>query len=277
MPMTTTIIMPDFVLYALVAGIGVAIVMGATGVFVVWRRMAYFGDTMAHSALLGVSLGLLLSIQPVIGVALVVVIAAFALFWLERFRWLASDTALGMLAHGSLAVGLVVASTVPGLRIDLMSYLFGDILAIGRQDLIWIAAGVAITMLALGLIWRDLLAATVQADLAKAEGVPVGRVRLIFALLVALLIAAAMKIVGILLVTALLIIPAAAARRVSGSPEVMALVAALLGAISVGGGLGLSLWIDSPSGPSIVLAAIILFVLVLAGTGLVAGGTDRRR
>ncbi|GJL86448.1 MAG: membrane protein [Minwuia thermotolerans] len=267
----------DFLVRALLGGVMVALVAGPLGCFVVWRRMAYFGDTMAHSALLGVSLGLLLSVQPVIGVAVVVVIAAFALFWLERFRWLASDTALGMLAHGSLAVGLVMASTVPGLRVDLMSYLFGDILAIGRQDLVWIAAGVAVTMLTLALIWRDLLAATVQADLAKAEGVPVARVRLIFALLVALLIAAAMKIVGILLVTAMLIIPAAAARRVSGSPEVMAVVAALLGMVSVAGGLGLSLWIDSPSGPSIVLAAIVLFVLLLAGTGLVAGGTDRRR
>lgn len=266
----------DFLIRALLGGIMVALVAGPLGCFVVWRRMAYFGDTMAHSGLLGVSVGLLLSVQPVVGVALVVVLAALALFWLERFRWLASDTALGMLSHGSLAVGLVVASTVPGLRVDLMSYLFGDILAIGHGDLLWIAVGGAVALLVLWLIWRDLLAATVQPDLAQAEGVPVARVRLVFALLVALLIAAAMKVVGILLVTALLIVPAATARRASGSPEMMAVLAALLGSASVAGGLGLSLWIDSPSGPSIVVAAILLFLLVVAVTGLIRGRTDNR-
>ncbi len=256
----------DFLVRALLGGIMVALVAGPLGCFVVWRRMAYFGDTMAHSGLLGVSIGLLLAVQPIIGVAVVVVLAALALFWLERFRWLASDTALGMLAHGSLAVGLVVAATVPGLRIDLMSYLFGDILAIGKGDLLWIGIGAIVALSVLALIWRDLLAATVQSDLAKAEGVPVARVRLIFALLVALLIAAAMKIVGILLVTALLIIPAATARRLSGSPEAMAVWAGLVGCVAVTGGLGLSLWLDSPSGPSIVLAAIVAFLLVLLVT-----------
>lgn len=259
----------DFLIRAALGGALVAAVAGPLGCFIVWRRMAFFGDTMAHSGLLGVSLGLLAGVEPFLGVALVVVLAALALFWLERFRWLASDTVLGMLSHGSLALGLLAATSMPGVRFDLTGYLFGDVLAIGRDDLVVLGIGALVALGGLALIWRDLLAATVHEDLARAEGVDVRRARLVFALLIAILVAGAMKVVGILLVTALLIIPAAAARRLAATPEAMAAMATVTGVGAVLGGLSLSWWIDSPSGPSIVVAAIGLFALSVIGASLI--------
>ena len=256
--------MPDFVLFALVAGIGVAIVMGATGVFVVWRRMAYFGDTLAHSALLGVALGFLLGIDVNIGIVGVCLIVAVGMVFLRRQRQLAEDTLLGILAHSSLALGLVSISFVAALRVDLMGYLFGDILAVSPADIAWIYGGGAAALAALAFLWRDLIAITVHEDLARIEGVKVLRTQIVFMTLFALVIAMAMKVVGILLVTALLIIPAAAARRFARTPEQMAVFAALAGSLAVAAGLQGSLLWDLPSGPAIVCAAALIYVVSIA-------------
>ncbi len=252
--------MPDFVLYALVAGIGVAIVMGATGVFVVWRRMAYFGDTLAHSALLGVALGFLLGIDVNIGIVGVCLAIAIGMVFLRSQRHLAEDTLLGILAHSSLALGLVTVSFLSALRVDLMTYLFGDILAVSAYDIGWVYGGGTLALGALAWMWNDLVAITVHEDIARTEGVKVMRVQIAFMTLFALVIAMAMKIVGILLVTALLIIPAAAARRFARTPEQMAVFAAAAGAISVALGLQGSLLWDLPSGPAIVVAAALVYV-----------------
>ena len=262
----------DFLLRAGMAGIAVAIVAGPLGCFVVWRRMAYFGDTMAHSALLGVALGFLADVHPTVGVVVVTVGIALLLLALQDRPWLASDTLLGILSHASLSLGLVAIGLMAWLRLDLMGLLFGDILAVSSADLLWIVAGGAAVLATLVWIWRPLLAATVHEDLARAEGVPTFRVRLVFMLLIALVIALAMKLVGILLITALLIIPAAAARRFARTPEAMAVGAALLGCVAVVGGLVGSLHLDTPSGPSIVVAAALLFALAL----LPRFGTSRR-
>ena len=211
----TTTIMPDFVLYALIAGIGVASVMGATGVFVVWRRMAYFGDTLAHSALLGVAIGFIAGIDVNIGIVVVCLIIAVGMVYLRSQRHLAEDTLLGILAHSSLALGLVTVSFVSALRIDLLSYLFGDILAVTPTDIGWVYGGGTLALGVLAWLWKDLVAITVHEDLARTEGVNIMRTQIAFMILFALVIAMAMKIVGILLVTALLIIPAAAARSCS--------------------------------------------------------------
>lgn len=256
-------IFDDFFLRAMIAGVGAAVVAGPLGCFIVWRRMAYFGDTMSHSALLGIALGFLVGSAPVIGVIAVTVSVALLLIALQQKRWLSSDTALGILAHGSLSLGLVTLGLMAWLRLDLMGYLFGDILAVTTTDIAWIYAGGTIVLGVLALIWRSLLAATVHEDLARAEGVPTLAVRLAFMLLIAVVIALAMKIVGVLLITSLLIIPAAAARRFSRTPEQMALLAAVIGAAAVVLGLIGSLHLDTPSGPSIVLAAAALFVLGL--------------
>ena len=261
-------LLDDFLVRALLAGIIVALVAGPLGCFIVWRRMAYFGDTMAHAALLGVALGLLADIAPMAGVALVTLAIAVIVACLHPKRWLSSDALLGILAHTALSAGVIAVSLMQDVRVDLMGYLFGDILAVGRGDLAWIAGGSALSLAILVGLWRPLLAVTVDEDLARAEGVAASAVRLAFMLLIALLIALAMKIVGVLLITSLLIIPAATARRFARTPEQMAMGAAFAGAIAVGIGLGGSLAFDTPSGPSIVVAAAVLFAIALGSARL---------
>ncbi len=251
----------DFITRALLGGLGVALVAGPLGAFVVWRRLSYFGDTLAHAALLGVALGVLLEINSNIAIVVVCTLLALVLVLLQKQQKLASDTLLGILSHSTLALGLVVLAFMEGLRIDLMGYLFGDILAVSATDLGWIYGGGAAVLLLLGAIWRPLLAATVHEELARAEGVPVDAVRLAFMVMMALVIAVAMKVVGILLITSLLIIPAAVARQFARNPEQMALLAALFGALAVSGGLYGSLTWDLPAGPAIALCAALLFFL----------------
>ena len=259
--------MDEFLVLALAAGAGVALVAGPLGCFVVWRRMSYFGAALAHAALLGVALGLLLGVNPTLGIVAVCLAAALMLAGLEHDRRFASDTLLGILAHAALACGLVAIAFLPTVRVDLMGYLFGDILAVGRADLVWIYGGGALCLGALAAIWRPLLALTVQEDLARVEGVPVARTRLVFMLIIAFVIAVAMKIVGVLLIVSLLIIPAAAARRFAATPEAMAVYAALIGMVAVAGGLGLSLATDAPAGPAIVVVATAIFLATLLARG----------
>ena len=261
----------DFMVRAVVAGIGVALVAGPLGCFVVWRRMAYYGDTLAHSALLGIAMGFLLDVDLIAGVAVVCVVIAIAVGAMQRRGMLATDTLLGIMAHSTLAFGLVVMAFLPNVRVDLLGYLFGDILAVGIGDIIWIYAGGAAVLIATGLLWRRLLALTVHEELAEVEGVNVTAVRLTFMVLLALVIAVAMKVVGIMLITSLLIIPAATARRFTRTPEQMAVGAALIGCLAVLIGLGASLTYDTPSGPSVVAAAFILFLISrLPGLGRAA-------
>ena len=263
-------ILDDFLWRALIGGLGVVLVAGPLGCFVVWRRMAYFGDTLAHSALLGIALGFLLGLDLTIGIAATCVTLALVVVLLQQQRRLATDTLLGLLSHASLAIGMVVVSFTEGLRVDLLSYLFGDMLAVTRGDLLSIYAGSLGALAVLAWLWKPLLAITVHEELALAEGVPGLRVRLAFMLVIAVVIAVAMKIVGILLITSLLIIPAATARRFARSPEAMALLSVVAGALAVAGGLFGSLQWDTPSGPSVVVAAVVLFVLSFAAQGMFA-------
>jgi zinc transport system permease protein len=256
----------DFFTRAIVAGIGLALTTGPLGCFIIWRRMAYFGDTMAHSALLGVALSLLFNLNIIVAVFVVAAGVSLLLLLLQRTGTLSADSLLGILSHASLSVGLVILAFMTWVRIDLVSFLFGDILAVGEGDIDIIWGGGILVLLMLVYLWRPLVAATVSEDLAEAEGLNPKRARLIFMLLLALVIAIAMKIVGILLITSLLIIPAAAARRFSASPEVMAVLSSLIGVVAVVGGLYGSLQFDTPSGPSIVVAALLLFVLSLVPT-----------
>ena len=252
--------MDDFLLRAMLGGIGVALVAGPFGSFVVWRRLAYFGDTLSHSALLGVVLGFLFHLNLTLGIVVVCQLLALLLFVLQRQKHLGGDTLLGILAHGALSLGLVLLALVETLRIDLLSYLFGDILAIGPVDLAWIFGGGGFALILLVLLWRPLLAMTIHEDLARVEGVPVDLINWAFLALLALAVALLMKVVGLLLVTALLIIPAATARRFAATPEAMAVIAALCGCLAVVGGLGASYRWDTSAGPSIVVAAALLFV-----------------
>lgn len=253
----------EFFVRALLAGLGVAVVAGPLGCFVVWRRMAYFGDTMAHSALLGVALALLLQTHLLASVFGVAAIISVLLLLLQRRRALSTDALLGILSHSTLALGLVIVSFMHWVRIDLLAYLFGDILSVTWADVALIWGGGLAVLAMLAWLWRPLLASTLSHDLAQAEGLHPERARLLFMLLMALVIAIAMKVVGILLITALLIIPAATARRFARTPEAMAAFASIAGMLAVGGGLGGSLTWDTPSGPSIVVVALALFLLSL--------------
>lgn len=253
----------DFFLRAILAGVGLALTTGPLGCFVIWRRMAYFGDTMAHSALLGVALSLLFSLNLMVSVFVVAAVVSLLLLVLQKRQALSADALLGILSHSTLAIGLVLVAFMSWVRIDLIAFLFGDILAVTMTDIAVIWGGGAVVLVLIARLWRPLLAATVNAELAEAEGLHPERARLAFMLLMALVIAIAMKIVGIMLITSLLIIPAAAARRFSGTPEVMAIFASLIGAVAVVLGLFGSLTYDTPSGPSIVVAALILFLFSL--------------
>lgn len=255
--------MDDILVRALLAGLGVAAVAGPLGCFVVWRRMAYFGETLSHAALLGIALGLATGVGTTAGIAAGCVAVALLLGG-ARFGRYAADTVLGILAPSALALGLVTLAFLPGTRVDLLAYLFGDILAVGAEDLAWIYGGGAVALIALARLWRPLLHLTVNEELAVVEGEPVTRIRLGFVLLMALVVAVAMKVVGVLLITALLIIPAATARRFAATPEGMALGATGFGGLAVAAGLAGSLAFDTPSGPSIVAAAAAIFVLAVA-------------
>lgn len=259
-------LLDDFLWRAVLGGLGVALAAGPLGCFVVWRRMAFFGASIAHAALLGVALGLILAIDPTLGIAITGIIFAIAIVMLQRQTRLASDTLLGILAHAALAAGLVAISFRQDLRADLIGYLFGDILAVTMGDLLWIYLGGGLSLAVLVAIWRSLLAMTVHEELARAEGIPVFAIQLVFALLLAVVIAVSMKIVGVLLIVSLLIIPAAAARPFARTPEQMAVMAALIGAAAVAGGLGASYRWDTPSGPSIVIAAFAIFLASLAAS-----------
>jgi len=253
--------MIEFLLPSILAGLGIALIAGPLGSFVVWRKMAYFGDTLAHASLMGLALGFLLNVNLYLALLVCCMALAVLLVTLQKQQLVATDTLLGILAHSSLSFGLVAVSFLDNVRVDLMSYLFGDLLAVSPQDLMFIYAGVIAVSVVLLLFWRPLLSTTVNEELAAVEGHNVDLMRLVLMLLVGMVIAVGMKFVGALIMTSLLIIPAATARRFARTPEQMATLASLLGAIAVLGGLSLSWHFDTPAGPSVVLSATAMFLL----------------
>ena len=259
--------MDDFFSRAIIAGVGVALVAGPLGCYIVWRRLAYFGDTLSHAALLGIALALLFQVNITLSVFLVSVFVSLSLLTLQRRVTLSTDALLGLLAHSALAFGMVALSFMSWVRVDLMGFLFGDILAVTPFDIAIIWGGGLVVLIILMIFWRSLFAATVNLELAEAEGMKPEQANVVFMLLMAAVIAISMKIVGVLLITSMLIFPAAIARRFAGGPEQMALLSALIGVIAVFGGLFGSLHWDTPAGPSIVVAASTFFIItVLAST-----------
>lgn len=259
----TTIMLDDFLVRAALAGVGLALATGPLGAFVVWRRMAYFGDATAHAAILGVALALAADLPISFGTLVVALAMALSVAGLAARGW-AMDTTLGVLAHSALAFGLVAISFFPTVRNDLSAYLFGDILAVSRGDLGLIWGGAALVLGLIAWRWQALLTTTLNEDLAHASGLNPGRERLVLVLALALTVALALKIVGALLIAAMLIVPAAAARGLVRSPEAMALGAIAIGAASALAGLQLSLWQDTPAGPSIIVAAAAFFAVSAA-------------
>ncbi|MEP3299689.1 MAG: metal ABC transporter permease [Pseudoruegeria sp.] len=252
----------DFLIRALCAGIGVSLAAGPLGAFVVWRRMAYFGDATAHAAILGVAISLGFSTSIYVGTVLTAVGMGLSISALSA-RGHAIETSLGVLSHSALALGLVAVSFLSGVRVDLSAFLFGDILAVSKTDLWVIWGGAAMVLALLTWRWQPLLTSTLSPDLAQSSGINPQREQLVLTLALAIVVAVALKVVGALLITAMLLIPAASARNLSRTPEHMAIMAVVLGILASCGGLGMSLYADTPAGPSIVLAAGVLFLLTL--------------
>ena len=253
----------DFFIRALIAGIGIALVTGPCGCFIIWRRFSFFAGTLAHSALLGVTMAVFFEINIAFAVFLISASLAIILLQLQKKTKLPNDALLGLLAHASLAIGLVILGFLSSIRFDIMGLLFGDILAVNQIDLMFIWIGGLIILIILKLIWKPLFASTVNYELAEAEGMKPDRANAIFTILMAAIIAISIKIVGLLLITGMLIIPAAMARNISSNPKQMMLLSILGGLLSVLIGLFSSLEFNTPSGPSIITAALILFCLSL--------------
>jgi zinc transport system permease protein len=254
---------PGFIVSAAVAGLLLAVMAGPLGSLIVWRRMAYFGEAMAHATMLGIGLSLVLSINPAIGVVLVCLLLALMLAKLQPRGLLASDTLLGVVSHGALALGLLLVSLSSQPQINLDAFLFGDLLTVSHQDLAYIAIMAALVLVVLSLCWQALVSITVQEELAQIEGINVAFFNTLFLCLVAITIALGIKLLGVILITAMMIMPAASARRMARSPEQMALIAVVFGCLGVLLGLALSFMIDTPTGPSIISANLLLFALSL--------------
>ena len=256
-------ILPDFFLRALLGGVGIALMSGPLGVFLVWRRMSYFGDALAHAGLLGVSLALMLSWALPLGVLLVCLLLASLLAWLQNRAQFASDTLLGILSHSVLALGIIAVAVLNQGQVDILGYLYGDILAITWHEVGLIYLGVIFVSLVLYKLWQPLLNLTVHLELAEVDGVPVRRVRWAYVMLLALVVSVAIKMVGVLLITAMLVIPAATSRPLSAGPKQMAVFASLLGVVGVLVGLMTSYYVDIPAGPAIVCILAAGFFLSL--------------
>ena len=250
----------DFFIRALVAGLGIALVTGPLGCFVIWRRLSFFAGTLAHSSLLGVTLAFSFDINISFSVLLISSAVALILLRLQKSTKLPNDALLGLLAHSSLAVGLVVIGFLSYIRFDIMGLLFGDILAVNKKDLLVIWIGGSIILLIIKVIWKPLFASTVNYELAEAEGMKPEKINAIFTILMAAIIAISIKMVGILLITGMLIIPAAMARNLSNNPKQMIIISIIGGLLAVILGLYSSLEFNTASGPSIITAALVLFV-----------------
>ena len=252
----------DFMVRAALAGIGVALAAAPLGCFVVWRRMAYLGESTAHSALLGVSLSLMFEFSVFLGAIFVSLLMA-SLVTLVQGRSLFLDTLLGVAGHMSLATGLVVVSFISGVRIELMAYLIGDILSVSKTDLLLIWIGLVIVLVLLFWRWSALLLCTLNEDLAASSGLNPRRESYALTIGLAVVVAVGIKVVGVLLIISMLIIPAASARSLVSTPERMAVFASLIGMLSAILGLNASYVFDTPTGPSIVCVASLIFIITL--------------
>lgn len=254
--------MSSFLVQSMLAGIFIAFASGPMGCFLVWRRMAFFGDSMAHSALLGIALGIFLGLSNSFGIIVVCILFTFLLGWLEHWGNLEMDSILGILAHTSISLGLIWISLMSH-PLNLEAILFGDILTITQAELIWICIGSIFVLTMIFKLWSKLILITLDENLAFAEGVNVSQVKWLFLMLLSMMVAFSVQLIGILLLMSLMIIPAATARQCAKSPNTMAIFAILVGSASVVLGIGLSIIFDSPTSPFIVITAAFFFLLSL--------------
>lgn len=253
--------MEDFIFRAILAAVGISIITGSLGCFVIWKRMSYFSESISHSALLGVSLGLASGLGLHFGLIIVGVVFALLIVVLQQRQFLSNDAILGIFSHISLSLGVVILALVGGVNTDYFSLLFGDILSITNQDLIWIYAILALVGTLLTTFWQRLLLLTLSEDLGVASGLNKVMYQLLFMLMIALTVSVSVQIVGVLLITSLLIIPPAIARVFSNTPVQMTLLSIVISIIAVIIGLSGSTHYDIATGPTIVIALGALFIL----------------
>ncbi|MDO4626544.1 MAG: zinc ABC transporter permease subunit ZnuB [Pasteurellaceae bacterium] len=253
----------EIIFPAWLSGILLSLITAPLGAFVVWRKMAYFGDTLSHSALFGVALGIFFQINPYFAMLILTLILAVGIVWLENHTQFSVDTLLGIIAHSCLSLGVVTVGLLQNVRVDLMNYMFGDLLAVDYQDVIYISIGVVVVLATLIYFWKPMIATSVSPELAQVEGINTRKMKFILMLMVALTIALSIKFVGTLIITSLLVIPAATARRFANTPEKMAIISILLSMIAVSMGLALSAFYNTAAGPSVVISSALLFLLSL--------------
>ncbi|RUA06266.1 MAG: hypothetical protein DSY43_02585 [Gammaproteobacteria bacterium] len=252
--------MEGFILRAVLAAVGISIIAGSLGCFVIWKRMSYFSDSISHSALLGVSLGLVSGLGLHFGLIVVGITFAILIVILQQRQFLSNDAILGIFSHISLSLGIVILALVGGANTDYFSLLFGDILSISNQDIIWIYAILILVGTLLITFWQRLLLLTLNEDLGVASGLNKILYQILFMLMIALTVSVSVQIVGVLLITSLLIIPPAIARVFSNNPAQMVLFSILTSIIAVIIGLSGSMYYDIATGPTIVIALGALFI-----------------
>ena len=248
-----------FLLRALLAGIGISLITAPLGCFVVWQRMAYLGEAMAHSGLMGIVLAMAFASALSFGLGIAFLLLAFGLYWLRQKRGLTSDTALGILSHSMLALGLVLFSLMQGS--NLVGFLFGNILGISWTEIAVIYIGAVVINLLIKLCWKPLLMTIAYQELAQAEGIKTNWLQIMLLVLMAAAMTLGFRLAGVLLISSLLLLPAAAAAQISRSPLQMVLLSCNAGIMATILGLLFSIQYDTPSGPSIVLAAALIFLL----------------
>jgi zinc transport system permease protein len=251
--------MDQFLINAIIGGISIAAIAGLLGSFVLWKNMSYFGDALSHSSLLGVTIGILLNIN--LTIAVIAISAIFALiFSINKVKY-SSDSILGILSYSALSLAVIIAS-YSKISIDLMSYLFGDILAINAEDIYYLILCAIFISSWFYYNWSKLILLCVSSELLNSEGGNVQALKLGFSLILALFIAISFKIVGIFLITAMLIIPASSALVISRSPFQMVINSIIIGCFSIIIGMGLAISLDFPTGPAIIISSLGMFIVI---------------
>jgi len=261
----------DYLWRSIAAGLIMVSIAAPMGCLMVWQRLAFLSDTLGHAAVLGVGLGLMLQLLPIVGVLAVALVIVFSLSRVSNFNTALSETTLAIISHTGLAGGIILLGVLPAQTANLEGILFGDLLATSRADLLGLLATTLVLMALLLRNWRAFVAVSVSREIAQAEGVPVRKMQALMYTMIALLVAVMMKVMGVLLIAAMLVIPTTSARLFSRSPEQMVGVSALYGLGALAGGIASSYHFDWQTGPAIVVSATALLLLTLGITRLKPG------
>jgi zinc transport system permease protein len=265
----------DFLVRSILAGLMMVSIAAPMGCLMVWQRLAFLSDTLGHAAVLGVGIGLLLEVNPMFGVLAVVILIVFSLSQVANFNNALSETTLAIISHTGLAGGLILLGALPSNSVSLEAILFGDLLATTRADLLMILLTTLILLILLLRHWRPFVALSVSREIAQAEGISVRKEQFLMYMMIALLVAVLMKVMGVLLIAAMLVIPTTSARLLSHNPEKMVFFSAVFGILSLAGGITSSFQFDWQTGPSIVLSATAFLIITLLVTRQISLWTRR--